>query len=277
MRVLHLFAGSGGSHLAGEMLGWQSVGSVEVEPYCQAVLRHHYPKEVIHGDIRTFSAKHLLGAVDGVCGGFPCQDISPAGKGAGITGSRSGLWKEFLRVIEEACPSWAFIENSHMLRTRGLGVVLADLAALGYDAEWSTYKASDVGAPHRRDRMWILAHSKKVLSHGSYAERREVSELRNGCMAQDVAESDKAYDQGVSKQPCGVYQEQPNAHSTGGWWANDPADAPESQMGRVVNGLANPLLRWNRVHALASLGNGWVPQQAAEAFRQLWSRACSDD
>lgn len=160
MKVLHLFAGAGGSHLVGERLGWESVGSVELNPYCQAVLRNNTPNENIHDDIRTFSATHLLGRLDGICGGFPCQDISAAGRGAGISGERSGLWKEFARVIRESQPSWVFIENSPLLRTRGLEVVLEDLAALRYDAEWATYRASDVGAPHKRDRMWILAYAR---------------------------------------------------------------------------------------------------------------------
>ncbi len=231
MKVLHLFAGAGGSHLAGEMLGWESIGSVEIEPYCQAVIKHHYPNEAIHGDIRSFSATHLAGYVDGICGGFPCQDISSAGKGAGITGEQSGLWKEFARIIDEAHPQWAFIENSPLLRTRGLEVILDDLAKIGYDAEWGTYRASDVGAPHRRDRMWILAYSKEMLCDGSNTGRCKVSEPRNHRVPQRRS------------------------------WASEP------QLGRVADGVAN------RVDRLAALGNGWVPAQAAEAFRQLWVRA----
>ena len=317
MKVLHLFAGAGGSHLAGEMLGWRSVGSVEIEPYCQAVIRNHYPEEVIHGDITTFSAAHLRGSVDGICGGFPCQDISSAGKGAGITGEKSGLWKEFARVIGECRPAWAFIENSPLLRSRGMGVVLRDLASFGYDAEWSTYRASDVGAPHRRDRMWVLAYSPQLLSDVCGTDGREVPEfgdgsfpqdvadtdkgrddidgsdtaasphMRNGggggsdewspgCGSQNVAADDKTHSEGISEQPGGVPAQIPNADSNGSWWASDPADLPEPSLGRVVNGVANRLLRWNRVHAVAALGNGWVPQQAAEAFRQLMARAMKE-
>jgi DNA (cytosine-5)-methyltransferase 1 len=247
-RVLHLFAGAGGSHLTGKLLGWQSVGSVEIDKYCQLVLKNHYPNEEIHGDIRTFSAKHLVGKIDGICGGFPCQDISIAGKGKGITGKQSGLWKQFARVIGESEPSWVFIENSPRLQTRGLETVLEDLAEIGFNAEWSTFKAKDVGANHKRDRMFILAYSTKMFSNGCNVDGCKILKFGN-C--------------GISKM---------EDQNTSRWWSNDPADLPESQVGRVVNGMADKLLRWNRVHALGALGNGWVPLQAAEAFKQLMKR-----
>jgi DNA (cytosine-5)-methyltransferase 1 len=164
MRSLHLFAGAGGGLLADRILGHTPVGAVELDPYCCAVLRARaadgwFPGLRVHElDIRDFDPREYAGRVDLVAGGFPCQDISAAGSGAGITGARSGLWSEFARVLGVVRPRYAFIENSPMLTLRGLDVVLADLAALGFDAEWAVISAADAGAPHRRERIWILAH-----------------------------------------------------------------------------------------------------------------------
>lgn len=271
MRVLHLFAGAGGSHLAGELLGWESAGSVEIDEYCQRVLRARYPNEAIHDDIRTFDARGLR--VDGITGGFPCQDISSAGKGAGLAGARSGLWKEFARIIGEARPAWAFIENSPLLRSRGLETVLGDLAALGYDAEWATYRASDVGAPHRRDRIWILAYSAQLLGDGSpYIPRRsvgsgEVSESGDSGGAQSVADPYCTHEQRGVEQSSRIHPEQSHTYGSGGWWAHDPAEIPESGMGQMVDGVAH------RVDRLRAIGNGWVPLQAAVAWKGLMERA----
>ena len=165
MRSLHLFAGAGGGLLADLILGHTPIGAVENNPYCCDVLRARrddgwFPGLAVHEiDIRDFDASEYAGRVDIVAGGFPCQDISAAGKGAGITGERSGLWSEFVRVIRLVRPRFVFVENSPMLTLRGLDVVLADLAALGMDAVWTVVSAADAGAPHRRERIWILAHA----------------------------------------------------------------------------------------------------------------------
>jgi DNA (cytosine-5)-methyltransferase 1 len=274
MKVLHLFAGAGGSHLAGEMLGWESAGSVEIEPYCQAVIRHHYPEENIHGDICTYSANHLAGSVDGICGGFPCQDISAAGKGIGITGERSGLWKEYARIIGECRPSWAFIENSPLLRTRGLEVVLADLASLGYDAEWATFRASDVGAPHRRDRMFVLAYTGRIVNSAlvPFSDDECDTEWRQHGCAKSVRlgrVSDRMLHQSASSNSLcdGLENIDKQATEKRAAWGDIPRQV-EPCLGGVADGVAH------RVDRLAALGNGWVPLQAAEAFRQLWNRAC---
>lgn len=162
MRVLDLFSGIGGFSLGLEAAGMQTAMFCEIEPYCRAVLAKHWPGVPIHDDVRTLDrvvVAQKAGPVDLVCGGFPCQDISVAGKGAGLTGERSGLWFEYRRIIEEVAPRWIVIENVPALRSRGLDVVLGGLAALGYDAEWHCIPASAVGAPHRRDRVWIVAHA----------------------------------------------------------------------------------------------------------------------
>ena len=155
---LHLFAGAGGGLLADVLHGITPVCAVEIEEYPRRILAKRFPGMGIWDDVRTFRADNpeCAGALV-VSGGFPCQDISAAGKGAGLSGARSGLWREFARILREIRPRFAFVENSPMLVHRGLGVVLGDLAALGYDARWNVLGASDVGARHRRERIWITA------------------------------------------------------------------------------------------------------------------------
>jgi DNA (cytosine-5)-methyltransferase 1 len=162
MNELHLFAGAGGGVLGGILCGHTTVCAVEIEPYCRKVLLQRQrdgilPRFPIWDDVQTFDGKPWRGHVDIVCGGFPCQDISAAGKGAGIEGARSSMWKHMARIIGEIRPQYAFVENSPLLVGRGLATVLADLAEMGYDAKWCVLGAVDAGAPHRRDRIWILA------------------------------------------------------------------------------------------------------------------------
>jgi len=161
LNELALFAGAGGGILGGKLLGWRTVCAVEWEPYPASVLCARQndgflPPFPIWDDVQTFDGKPWAGIVDVVSGGFPCQDISAAGKGAGIDGERSGMWREMARIIHEVRPRYAFVENSPMLTSRGLGTVLGDLAAMGFDARWGVLGAADVGANHQRDRIWIV-------------------------------------------------------------------------------------------------------------------------
>ena len=177
MNELALFAGIGGGILGTQLLGHRCVCAVENDPHAQSVLLArqndgHLPPFPIWDDIRTFDGKPWRGIVDIVSGGFPCQDISSAGRGSGIEGERSGLWREMFRVITEVEPKFAFIENSPMLRTRGLGTVLKDLASIGYNAEWGIVSAGDVGAPHKRERMWILAYIDQGRVEGQRPEQQ---------------------------------------------------------------------------------------------------------
>lgn len=167
MRELALFAGAGGGILGGILLGWRTVCAVEIDPYCRDVLLArqrdgHLPRFPIWDDVRTFDGRPWRGHVDVISAGFPCQDISSAGKRAGLDGARSGLWREAARIIGEVRPQSVLLENSPHLRTRGLGRVLCDLAELGYDAQWGVLGARHVGAPHWRDRMWIVAYAHSV-------------------------------------------------------------------------------------------------------------------
>lgn len=142
----------------------KTVAFCEIEPYCRAVLRKHWPEVPCYDDVRTLTAERLRAdgiEADVICGGFPCQDISLAGKGAGIDGAQSGLWAEFARLIGDLRPRYAIVENVSALLNRGLGRVLGDLAAIGYDAEWHCISAAAVGAPHRRDRIWIVAYPER--------------------------------------------------------------------------------------------------------------------
>jgi len=152
-----LFTGIGGFDLGFEWAGIETVWQVEINPYCQKVLELRFPHAKRYSDIRKVG-KHNLERVDIISGGFPCQDISIAGKGAGIDGSRSGLWSEMHRIIGELRPRVAVIENVPMLIHRGLRRVLTDLAKIRYDAEWQIVGADDIGAPHRRKRIWIVAY-----------------------------------------------------------------------------------------------------------------------
>lgn len=279
MNELHLFAGAGGGILAGTLLGHRTVCAVEINPYCQQVLLQRQrdgilPRFPIWDDVTTFDGKPWRGYVDAICGGFPCQDISAAGRGAGITGERSGLWKEFARIIREVGPRFVLVENSPLLTKRGLHVVLGDLAAMGYDAEWGVLGAHNAGAPHKRDRIWILADSSGLLGNGGDDNTREceqpkqVSESRNGCRQGEMADT----------ASIGLSGSWPR------WYACDPAEAREGEadraraerfreiwgiepgMGRVANGVAR------RVDRLKALGNGQVPCVAALAWQTLESR-----
>ena len=159
MKIGSLFSGIGGIELGFEKAGgFETIWFVEKELYPQAVLKKTWPKIPIYGDIKKVNFKKLPRA-DILTGGFPCQDISNAGKRKGIKGERSGLWKEFFRAISEIRPKYVFVENVSALTQRGLFTVLGDLASLNYDAEGHCIPASALGAPHRRDRIYILAYS----------------------------------------------------------------------------------------------------------------------
>lgn len=204
MRVLDLFSGIGGFSLGLERAGMHTVAFCEQNKYCHAVLKKHWPEVPIYDDVRTLTAAQLADdgiAVDVICGGFPCQDISIAGKGAGLAGARSGLWWEFHRLIAEIRPAWVIIENVSALRHKGLGDVLRSLAAVGYDAEWHCIPASAVGAPHRRDRIWIVAypHNKgeSIGKINAKAQRVQIAVTNGGWRRWDGKPQDVRMDDGI--------------------------------------------------------------------------------
>ncbi len=169
-----LFAGIGGFDLGLERAGMRCEWQVEIDPYARAVLAKHWPDVRRHEDVRTFPPQEGEWGVDVICGGFPCQDISVAGKGAGLAGARSGLWYEYARIIGELRPRYVIVENVAALLARGMGTVLGDLSSLGYDAEWHVIPASAVGAPHRRDRIWIVANANGQQRSGREEPREDL-------------------------------------------------------------------------------------------------------
>lgn len=244
MNELHLFAGVGGGILGGMLLGHTCVCAVEIEPYCRRILLQRQrdgilPKFPVWDDVRTFDGRPWRGKIDCICGGFPCQDISVAGKGAGLDGERSGLWREFARIIGEVRPRYALLENSPMLAVRGLGRVLGDLAEIGYNARWLVMGADDVGAPHRRKRIWILAHA------DAPCERREHA---------------TGGDKGSQPAQCQVWGE-------GAFRAlldtQKPQYAVHSDDERVADGIPDFVDRFR------AIGNGQVPLVAATVFKVL--------
>ncbi len=172
LKLLDTFSGIGGFSYAAEKLvgGFETTQFIEIDPYCQKVLKKHWPNVPIHDDIRTFTAEPFQ--FDAVCGGFPCTDISTAGKGLGITKeTRSGLFYELMRVIRMVRPKYVILENVAAILNNGLGIVLGELSEGGYNAEWSTFRASDtVQACHHRDRWFLVAYPKSELSNGSKLE-----------------------------------------------------------------------------------------------------------
>ena len=176
MKMLSLFSGVGMIDLAASWAGIETVAMCEIEDYPVKVLERRFPNVPIYRDVRELTAAKLktdgIEKIDIICGGFPCQDVSCAGKRIGFTNSegnatRSGLWTEYARLIGEIKPKWVVAENVRGLLSipamgragGGFGIVLRDLADLGYDVFWSCYGAADVGAPHQRERVFIVAHS----------------------------------------------------------------------------------------------------------------------
>jgi DNA (cytosine-5)-methyltransferase 1 len=176
LRELALFAGAGGGILGGHLLGWRTICAVEYNAYARSVLLARQndgtlPTFPVWDDVCTFDGKPWRGIVDVVSGGFPCQDLSSSGSGAGLEGKRSGLWFEMARIIGEIRPRFVFIENSPNLAHNGLARVLSDLASMGFDAKWGVIGASSAGAPHQRERIWIFANSTGI---GQQITRRVV-------------------------------------------------------------------------------------------------------
>lgn len=197
LTVLDIFSGIGGFSLGLEKAGMETIAFCENNKFCQEVLKTHWQDIPVFSDVKDLGKKDLshLPKIDVIAGGFPCQDISIAGKQVGIQGKRSGLWKEFKRLIDEVKPKYAIIENVANLRSRGLSRVLKDLWKIGYDAEWHLLPASAFGAPHRRDRIWIIAHPACFSrSRLSLTKKKKESKLRvNG---QDAANSNCKRSQG---------------------------------------------------------------------------------
>lgn len=297
MNVGSLFSGIGGFDLGFERAGMRVSWQVELDPYCRAVLARHFPDAARFADVREVGAGEL-DPVDLICGGFPCQDLSSAGKGAGIDGARSGLWSEFARIVRELRPRYVVVENVPALLTgRGkrwdrapVGRVLGDLAEARYDAEWACLSAREFGAPHLRKRVWIVAYPARDAEAGAAAESRpERQRARAGgerSRAAVLADADAERQPGRPRkvlQPAGRRQpadrggagadlpdadreqHEGRAQALGGSAAAQLRDhwAAEPGVGRVADGVPR------RVDRLAALGNALVPQIAEWIGRRI--------
>jgi DNA (cytosine-5)-methyltransferase 1 len=257
VNVLSLFSGIGGLDLGLQRAGMTIAGQVEIDPWCRKILAKHWPEVPRHDDVRTCAG--WWGdrpAPDLVAGGFPCQPVSLAGKGIAQADER-WLWPAMAGVIRELRPRFALMENVPGLLGRGMGDVLGDLAALGYDAEWDCVPASALGANHRRDRVWIVAYS-----HGDPGDEGRPGEAVKGprgwhadrgtISAGDVADADCA-----GLNPGRRLGRTWPAPQRGSWWAAEPA------VGRVADGVPA------RVDRLRGLGNAVVPQVAEHIGRLI--------
>lgn len=265
LRTMHLFAGAGGGILADLILGHRPIVAVEWDRYACEVLRARAADgwfdgmSVWEGDVRLFDPSEYKGRVDCIHAGFPCQDISQAGSQRGVgEDTRSGLYRQVLRIADEIRPRYLFLENvsaivsgdnGNMLRT-----VVGDLANRGYDCVWRCLSASEVGANHIRGRWWLLAYPNS---------NNESERTINGEKFGMVADSNGAH-WARERIPCEIQKEQlPNSgcsseYRQSGWWQSEPS------VGRVANGVASAS------HRLKALGNGQVPLQCATAFKILW-------
>jgi len=255
-----LFAGIGGFTLAAEWCGLETKWAIEIDPYCQRVYRKHFPDVEVYGDVRAIqSVPH----VDLITAGFPCQPVSVAGKRLGTDDER-WMWPDTIRIIRLVRPRWALLENVPGLLGRGMSDVLGDLAASGYDAEWDCIPAAAVGAPHRRDRVWIVAYSSSnQLWHEprgrSGESRADTPIFRNNGPKESMADT-PSQRRSFSWGNCGT--ESAHARFTDAdWWTTEP------NVGRVAHGVPA------RVDRLRALGNAIVPQVAAWIIGRIMEEA----
>lgn len=264
LRVLDLFSGIGGFSLGLERTGgFKTVAFCEIEPFPRRVLAKHWPEVPCYDDVRTLTAERLRAdgiCVDVICGGFPCQDISNAGRGEGIAGQRSGLWSQIARLAGDLRPDFIIVENVSALLGRGLGTVLGDLASLGYDAEWHCIPASAVGAPHQRDRLWLVAYPNSSERGAQRCARQRLAWSERllqwqegasglGASRQNVAVAMRDGSQGsVGSELRGLQSRERQSLGGSSHWLSEP------DVGRVANGVPG------RVDRLKSLGNAVVPQ-----------------
>jgi len=253
-----LFSGIGGIDLGLERAGMECKWQVEIDPFCRKVLAKHWPDVRRYEDVRTVGADNLE-PVDVIAGGFPCQDVSVAGKREGLKeGNRSGLWFEYHRIICELRPRYVLVENVPGLLANGMDRVLGDLAEIGYDAEWQVLSAADMGAPHLRRRVFIVAYPS--TGQRVYAEEQ----IQAGGYAADNGGNDVAYTHTGRFERCGTksaHSDTRKGYKTKAWWTVEP------DVGRVANGVPA------RVDRLKSLGNAVVPQCAEYIGRMIIDHA----
>lgn len=240
LRELALFAGAGGGILGGHLLGWKTICAVEYNAYTRSVLLARQNDGTlspfpIWDDVRTFDGRLWNGLADVVSGGFPCQGVSVAGKGAGLEDERSGLWSEQRRIIDEVRPYFAWVENGPALTSRGLGTILGDLAALGFDAKWGVLSGRDFGAVHLRERIWILGTNNRK-ERGERSQSKTIPRFAPFPWGKNVRSLEEL---------------------------RERSDLPEPIIRRINHDVAFGVDR------LAAIGNGQVSRVAAAAWRIL--------
>ncbi len=287
-----LFSGIGGMDLGLERAGMRCAWQVEIDEYARRVLAMHWPDTARFADVRAVGAAELQ-RVDCIAGGFPCQDISNAGKRAGIDGERSGLWAEFARIIREVRPRYVLVENVAALLGRGLERVLGDLAASGFDAEWDCIPAAALGAPHRRDRLFLVAYAQRDIGrHESEPQprRRRSPVARDDGTAQSLADTNSRRREGerlggllnqereTQRRHADGCGRAPTAYASGSGSGREgarifrrppePSAWPaESGFCRVAHGVPA------RVDRLRGLGNAVAPQVAEYVGRLIVAHA----
>lgn len=285
-----LFSGIGGLELGLEMAGlgptlWQ----VERDPFCSVVLAHHWPTAERFTDVRTVTSTSLA-PVDLICGGFPCQDVSSAGKGEGLAGERSGLWREFARVVGEIRPPWVVVENVASGAGRWLDAVVRELEKLGYACLPCPVAARDVGAPHRRGRIFIVAHAHGVRElQSGRGEREQRGRAEDGSAPDAHGDELRLIEQRLAEgRPAGGVRDEGEGVARNDGAAGNAADANDSrregpgpgahesrfrpspsfgwspQPGLVplVHGLSGGMVGRRRRARIRALGNAVVPQCA---------------
>jgi len=306
---LALFAGAGGGLLGTHLLGWRPVCAVEIEPYCREILLRRQrdgvlPVFPIWDDVRTFDGRPWRGKVDVVTGGFPCQPFSVAGKGLGIDDPRN-MWPDTIRVIREVGPRFCLLENvPGLLAHAYFGTIVGQLSEAGYRVRWDVVSAAETGAPHRRDRLWILADAEAGRGVGGAVHDGNLTPtleggptggpIAGGAGSSDVADADTAGPQG---RECGSVRERAGQRASGpggAWWDADPADVGDSaklgsqrpeyeRIGHHLGALSGNPDRWglesglgrvahgvaHRVDRLRAIGNGQVPAVVVRAWEEL--------
>jgi DNA (cytosine-5)-methyltransferase 1 len=286
LNFISLFTGIGGIDLGLEWAGMKCLGQVENHPVCRVFLERHFPEIPKWKDVRNFSRRlwrnyHASDApnVDLIAGGFPCQDISTAGKGAGLAGKRSGLWKEFYRIIQEFGPDWVLIENVSALRTRGADRVLDDLERANYSCWPIVVGAWAAGAVHPRDRVWIVAHTKRDRTDRTTHTRIAPEFNKSGAwlsqrssrrIGSNVADPHGEYGQGgrkISKWKAkgGTSTKRPGrirkiAAPGQQQYPEEETRLFELKVGGTVDGLRPRVAEWCNMEAIAAYGNTVVPQ-----------------
>jgi len=265
VNVLDLFSGIGGFSLGLERAGMRTVAFCEIEPYPRAVLKKHWPDIPCYDDIRTLTAERLkadgIGTIDVICGGFPCQPYSHAGKGLGAEDSRA-LWPEYFRLIKALRPAWVVGENVIGFKNMGLDNLLDDLESIGYATRPFDIPACALGANHERRRIWIVAHASGLRDSqfgdespvlGEFGQRREDNEA--ACQQSLIADALRQRQQGQ-----GQHSRQVSSEAHQDW-----------EVGGIINALGWPteppicaandgVPRWLAKHQLSALGNAVVPQ-----------------